>query len=130
MTHPFKQGDKVYHHRHGWGEVNTATHHAFTVVVDFSDGLRHFLGESVDSLSFTEYTLEKGGWSWERPTPEPEIGDMVWAWDNEEGFTYGKLEEIDYECQYPFDINNNSVYVYTSLTPPPHAIEVMREVLK
>ena len=57
----FKKEDKVYNHTHGWGEVR-ATFGMGNVEVRVKGGNVYL---SVDTLSFTEYTLE--GFSQVRP---------------------------------------------------------------
>lgn len=77
MENIFKQGDRVFDIRYGWGvveEVITA------VVVKFDSCVmdrNHYWGRLLGVLSFTEYTLE--GFSQERPEELPNKGDIVWV---------------------------------------------------
>lgn len=77
MENIFKQGDRVFDIRYGWGvveEVITA------VVVKFDSCVmdrNHYWGRLLGVLSFTEYTLE--GFSQERPEELPKKGQIVWV---------------------------------------------------
>ncbi len=77
MENIFKQGDRVFDIRYGWGvveEVITA------VVVKFDSCVmdrNHYWGRLLGVLSFTEYTLN--GFSQERPEELPKKGQVVWT---------------------------------------------------
>lgn len=79
----FKEGDKVFLHLFGWGEIIDID---VNVGVKFESlgSLTYFNNQFLKSLSFTEYTLE--GFSQERPEELPKPGDIVWVRDykNEE----------------------------------------------
>jgi len=75
MENIFKEGDRVYIHIYGWGEIIDID---VNVGVKFESlgSLRYFNGEFLKFLSFTEYTLS--GFSQERPEELPNVGDIVW----------------------------------------------------
>lgn len=71
----FKEGDRVYFHIYGWGEIFDID---VNVGVKFENlqSSKYFNEEFLKALSFTEYTLE--GFSQERPEELPKRGDIVW----------------------------------------------------
>jgi hypothetical protein len=88
MEQIFKEGDKVFDIRYGWGlvvSVNILTNDwPVEVVFDGKEELFDeytFDGRAFNNypttLSFTEYSLE--GFSQERPEPAPKLGDIVWG---------------------------------------------------
>jgi hypothetical protein len=93
----FKDGDKVFDVRYGWGEVTHLYHSTqYSIEVAFDkckdyytyEGYNH-LNTLVPLLSFTEYTLQ--GFSQERPELLPERGQIVWVRSD---------ENSDWECQH------------------------------
>jgi hypothetical protein len=95
----FKDGDKVFDARYGWGDVERADNRCdlpYPVLVNFKKGHSSYTLEGkaftldlIPTLSLTEYSLE--GFSQERPEVLPNKGDIVWVRIN---------ENSDWECQH------------------------------
>jgi hypothetical protein len=81
----FKEGDRVFDIRRGWGIVCKID--IDFIEVEFKNKKGNNLAVwyendySLSFLSFTEYTLE--GFSQERPEPLPNKGQIVWGRDHE-----------------------------------------------
>ena len=108
----FKEGDKVFDARYGWGEVYLKVEsYTWPILVDFGNFLcsEYTLdGRAYDRcqqvLSFTEYTLK--GFSQERPEELPKKGDIVWIrgefpseWTI--GHFFNKINDKYYTCPHP-----------------------------
>ena len=91
----YQVGDTVYHFYFGIGTVLSIESNSkieFPVWVKF-DTIYPSISFSVDgrysqehkspSLSFTPYDLVNGGFSQERPKPEPKVGDWGYFWDTD-----------------------------------------------
>ena len=61
----FRYGDKVYHHKYGWGEVGAATNKIVGVL--FKDRHRELEGDDLELLSFNAYIVELIGFTQEAP---------------------------------------------------------------
>ena len=82
----FKKGDRVFNIRYGWGTV-TVFDGDYDVAIEFDSEMhvRYFDGRGIETISFTEYTLD--GYTAERPEPswvniwdeflESEIGSVL-----------------------------------------------------
>jgi hypothetical protein len=132
MEQIFKEGDKVFDIRYGWGlvvSVNMLTND-WPVEVVFN-GKEELLDEYTfdgrafinypPTLSFTEYTLE--GFSQERPEPLPKPGDIVWVRDtcyDSWMITYFRKFNNDatktYGCNPRNSADSLSIYYYKYLT--------------
>src|SRR5680860_169144 len=66
----FKKGDRVYSYTHGWGEIESLV--SVSAWIEYDSGLLRFTNTKF--ISFTEYDLESGGFSQERPEPKLEVG--------------------------------------------------------
>jgi hypothetical protein len=77
MESIFKEGDTVYHCKYGKGIISRHTLHSYYEVI--FEGTEYSINESF--LSFTPYTLEKGGFSQVRPETEIEVGQLIWVKD-------------------------------------------------
>jgi hypothetical protein len=77
----FKEGDRVFDIRYGWGHVAEA-HINFQIKVYFDTEKNAFWFDEVSSriLSFTEYALD--GYTAFRPEELPNKGDIVWVRDD------------------------------------------------
>jgi hypothetical protein len=75
----FKEGDRVFEYKNGWGTVRDIIGgtHWHSVMVEFDNIFP--VATQMDSfyLSFTEYKLE--GFSQERPEELPKKGQIVWG---------------------------------------------------
>jgi hypothetical protein len=112
----FKQGDKVYNHDHGWGEVRF-TFGIGNVEIRVNGGNVYL---SVASLSFTEYTLE--GFSQVRPKEELPFkeGDVVYVNDTTSKsvlWSTGILKTINKKDYLPF-VTSYSFWKYIALENP------------
>ena len=76
----FKEGDRVFDIRYGWGNV-ADLHPDFKVIVYFdSEKYPHYFTEIGSRiLSFTEYAFD--GYTAFRPEELPKIGQVVWVRD-------------------------------------------------
>lgn len=77
MEPKFKEGDRVFDIRYGWGVVEEVQ---TSVCVKFDScemDRNRYWGTLLRVLSFTEYTL--AGFSQERPEELPKKGDIVWV---------------------------------------------------
>jgi hypothetical protein len=77
----FKEGDRVFDIRYGWGHVAEA-HINMHIKVYFDSEKNAFWFDDVSSriLSFTEYALD--GYTAFRPEELPNKGDIVWVRDD------------------------------------------------
>jgi hypothetical protein len=77
----FKEGDRVFDIRYGWGHV-AESHINFHIKVYFDSEKNAFWFDEVSSriLSFTEYALD--GYTAFRPEELPNKGDIVWVRDD------------------------------------------------
>jgi hypothetical protein len=64
----FRNGDKVYHHKYGWGEVGVSKDKIVLVV--FEDKYREIMGDDLELLSFNAYSIELIGFTQEQPERE------------------------------------------------------------
>ena len=110
-----KEGTKVFDIRYGWGVSYDRFNFNFPIGVDFEKNQAAYkvngeLGDGPKWLSLTEYNLTTGGFTAIDSKPPLEIGDMVYAWDNENtgDMVYGKITRIDKTIDYPFKINDNT----------------------
>jgi hypothetical protein len=71
---PFRDGDMVYHPEYGLGVVLNVDCSEVPVYVNFNNGLIHWFGKDIESLSFTEYKRKESNWN--RPF-EPKEGDVL-----------------------------------------------------
>lgn len=76
----FKEGDRVFDIRYGWGHI-AEVHIDFHIKVYFDSEKSAFWFDNVSSriLSFTEYALD--GYTAFRPEELPKKGDIVWVRD-------------------------------------------------
>ena len=109
----FKVGDKVFHFQYGWGEVTKIDEEGtFPILVFFTnnDGNEvtasftldgRYFENSIQTLSFTEYTLQ--GFSQERPIKLPEVGELclVRDYDGEE-WKVVTFKEYNSRDKYPY----------------------------
>lgn len=94
----FKTGDRVFHHLFGWGTIDECK--LLLATLRFDEG--GFMVKDVDSLSYSEYSLE--GFSQEPPEDLPNFGDIVWARD-------GKI--FNWEVYHFINYNPNAKFPYT-----------------
>lgn len=131
-------GTRVFDVFFGWGVIEEYIHSVLDcpIVVQFDVykkkytllGYRyaHYLSQS---LSLTEYTLEKGGFTpisdyWTKP----KVGDWGYFWDNEDtGFVYYSQLTIISEMEYPYELPNGAAYKYFSHEIPEHIKEQMQQ---
>lgn len=79
----FRHGDKVYHHKFGWGKVHAATNKI--VGVNFQYEHMELSGDDLELLSFSEYSVELIGFTQEQP--EREITwNSIWEDYCDEGY--------------------------------------------
>lgn len=71
----FRNGDKVYHHKFGWGNVTAATNKI--VGVNFINGHEELMGEDLELLSFSAYSIELIGFTQDQPKRET-TWNSVW----------------------------------------------------
>ena len=89
MKTVFKENDKVFDVRYGWGKVDLIYNpNHYPIVVKYKIGHISYTLDGKSShedltpmLSFTEYTLQ--GFSQERAELLPERGQIVWVRDSE-----------------------------------------------
>ena len=79
----FRFGDKVYHHKFGWGNVHASTDKI--VGVNFQDGHRELQGDDLDLLSFNEYVITMLGFTQEAPERET-TWNSIWEDYCDEGY--------------------------------------------
>jgi len=130
----FQVGDVVYHWTYGKGNVcEIGISESYPVIVLFEnsnnkwafskDGkLQH---HQPKSLSFTPYNFKTGGFSQERPKPEPKVGDYGWFWnDRDNSVIFGLLSDITshYYCE---DIIAG--FKYFSHEAPPHIAKHLKK---
>lgn len=118
----FKEGDRVYHHVYGWGEVKRTDYDETTPY----NVLFENYSEAVDwcfhkyELSFTEYTVQ--GISHERPINYQDyIGEWGFFWDHgDEKYMLSKLIETHdkwFGCEHCSKHDDNRYDNFTPLTP-------------
>jgi len=126
----FKEGDKVFDVRYGWGEViyiidnglyRVKVMYEYGTNTYTSDGF-HLKTDLIPILSFTEYTLQ--GFSQERPEILPERGQIVWVRSNENSDWYCaqfmSKDDTGYKVtnKNPFDdINGLHYNLLTTINP-------------
>lgn len=122
----YQVGDTVYHWRYGKGEVLVSERN---VRVDFEKGInrcftadgRYDTEEPSPTLSFTPYDLANGGFSQERPKPEPKIGDVGYFWDDDSSLcSYSKIEHIVWDATYKYKPKFGDYCKNFSNEPPAH----------
>jgi hypothetical protein len=108
MKTVFKEGDKAYDIKYGWGVVDTLDNEEFDypVRVSFLKSIETYTFDgrisrhSSPSLSFTEYTLK--GFSQERPVVLPEVGELVLVRNHEierwRTFEFHSFDGLFYNC--------------------------------
>jgi hypothetical protein len=106
METVFKVGDKVFHHKQGWGIVTDYTQ--CLMRVEFTKSAQFF--EKDDKLlSFTEYTLQ--GFTQERPINLPEVGELCLVRDDDEDLWVLKCFRGYYpSLEKPFVTSPRNVY--------------------
>lgn len=108
----FKEGDKIYHHLHGWGFIGEYSQSLPDGVyfVDFHRGVcvsRVVLRE--EELSFTEYSLV--GVSHSRPIDYSAMfGIQGLFWSNENSYCISKLVGYDGNASHPFVMEGNAAF--------------------
>lgn len=109
----YQVGDTVYHYAYGCGKVCSTfspEEEVYSISVQFDDGTFVFTLDGMfhhqdkePSLSFTPYDLKNGGFSQERPKPEPKIGDVGYFWDHDSSLcSYSKIEHIVWDTTYKY----------------------------
>jgi hypothetical protein len=80
----FKEKDRVFDIRYGWGTVEEVDESDDLIGVEFDNvnpstfrKIKYFNKIGLGTISFTEYTLE--GFSQKRPEILPERGQIVWV---------------------------------------------------
>lgn len=101
----FRVGDRVFAYFDKWGTVEKVTYslsegQTQEILVKFDNGNSVSFPLNSPFLSFTEYNFTTGGFSHIRPKPEPKVGDIGFAWDDESDLkrkccAYGRLIIID-----------------------------------
>ena len=79
----FRYGDKVYHHKFGWGKVHAATDKI--IGINFQDGHRELMGDDLELLSFNAYSVEVIGFTQEQPERET-TWHSIWEDYCDEGY--------------------------------------------
>lgn len=105
MDNIFKEGDKVFHVLNGWGTVGSRkTENSIQVTFKDNKFVNTYMTLSCNLglLSFTEYSLEKGGFSQDRDLAL--IGKWCQVWDNGEKakVRIAKVQAILQELDYPY----------------------------
>ncbi len=77
MNNMFYKGDIVYHWKYGKGVAGDCKQGTLYVKFDSDEDEGSRFVTNDEELSFTPYTLEKGGFSRERPKAEFKAGDFV-----------------------------------------------------
>jgi hypothetical protein len=107
-------GTKVFDIRFGWGEVaNIYDKAVYQVTVKFEGSNEIYTQEGLyrrtekyPTLSLTEYTLEKGGFTPITEYEKPKVGDRGYFWDVENDTPrYGLLKHINESHIYPYTLN-------------------------
>lgn len=117
MKTNFKLGDRVYEgvRFQSWGTiVEINIRNPFPIVVKFDNGkTEHFISDGrfeldeIQTLSFTQYDLVKGGFSQERPEILPERGNIVWVRNNQDGsWKIAHFIQKIQDIAYPFECSN------------------------
>lgn len=111
----YQVGDTVYYWEYGEGNIYCISHEEnklYPVFVNFGSIVLQFTidgkineNHKKPSLSFTPYDLVNGGFSQERPKPEPKIGDWGYFWDKED-------DHCNFDCIAT--IFDNNVYKYST----------------
>lgn len=99
----FKKGDRVFHIFKGWGTVDRTQAPICPSPVIFDKDIQSGIYYAeVKLLSFTEYNLEKGGFSQDRDLAL--IGKWCQIWDNGEKakVRIAKVQAILQELDYPY----------------------------
>lgn len=120
----FREGDKVFDIRYGWGEVirvynDTCISVKFKKECNTFSCMYRFNGlrgdnDDIPLLSFTEYTLQ--GFSQERPIDYKDyIGKWGKFWNNhDKEYTISKLESIVFNNEFR---SNTSTAIYDNFEP-------------
>lgn len=131
----FKVGDRVYEgvRFQDWGTVEEIIEgYDFPVGVLFDSEIRgcftsdgRYRLDDLQTLSFTEYDLEKGGFSQERPEILPERGDIVWVRNDKDGkwriaHFVQKIQDIAYpfECSDYANLVDRDTYKFMTTKNP------------
>lgn len=139
MKQIFKKGDRVYHHKYGWGTFNYYAKYArektiitFTeckVVFDNTPEESKDYGFSIvyeSELSFTEYSLQ--GFSQERPINyEDYIGCWGRFWDDGMSKVEGVLSYVDTNAAYPYSRKGGAEY--GNFEPYPQEVLIALELI-
>jgi hypothetical protein len=118
-TEIFKKGDRVYHHVNKWGTIDECKTNLCTVKFD----LLGYMVKDIDSLSFTEYTIE--GFTQEPPEDAPTQGQIVWVRDDKDDrydvnhfIHYNKNNKYPYVCSPDNDEDNIKAYKFLTTKNP------------
>jgi hypothetical protein len=124
----FKEGERVYVHPHGWGEIGDDKSFGEGHV-----GIKFGSREGLYAIpnywvSTTEYDLENGGFSQERPKPDIKEGQLIWVSDNKsKHWAYGRFLDFDIDgmVKVLFSGHSNGAYYdkYSILNPYSVSIE-------
>ncbi len=115
----FKEGDKVYTYRFGWGRVVGVG--ATLMDVNFNGDIEEFYldgrfykDDIYPTLSFTEYTFQ--GFSQERPIILPEVGEWCLVRDkNSDNWKVKKFIEPVDDGFHVRDVDNQYSHIYEEI---------------
>lgn len=121
MKIPFRQGDRVFDIRYGWGEWRRANQAMYKTKDGLNSAFWHYYShDDIGLASFTEYTLE--GFSQERPF-DIKKGEWAYFWDDDDdSFLLDKLEDYDSETGLYF-VEGDIAFQNCSKERPPHTLE-------
>jgi hypothetical protein len=138
MKTKLKVGQKVFDvFRQKWGNIyNIGFKGQYPIQVLFGNGLYTYTDtglshkdDEIPRLSLTEFNYATGTGKFTPIDlePEPQIGDMVWGWNEKNSNTiYGKLQDEDKPNEWAYKIDTNW-YKHISLTPPEWILETIKE---
>lgn len=126
----YQVGDTVHHWKFGEGAIIKVGN---SVRVDFKEGVNAWFSltgfyekDGIPTLSFTPYDLVNGGFSQERPKPEPKVGDWGYFWDKGNDYArFSRIELIGFNPDCPYE-DENRRFDYFSHEIPPHIKEKMK----
>jgi hypothetical protein len=130
MKTVFKENDKVFDVRYGWGKVDLIYNpNHYPIIVKYKIGHISYTLDGKSShedltpmLSFTEYTLQ--GFTQERAELLPERGQIVWVRNNENSNWHCTQFMYKYKGMYrvtagnPFDDTNGAHYKFITTENP------------
>lgn len=106
-TEIFKEGDKVFDFKYGWGFVSDAR---CPIIVRFSEYTVSYTKKDLKTLSFTEYTLQ--GFSQERLIELPEVGELCLVMDVENhSWSVRKFAGYIPNAEFPYVTEDDVSYV-------------------